>query len=407
MRLEYNAEIPKSMIKRSITFLAAGLASFGLYAVAPAWAESGIKVPGTTLIVRPWVEAEGGYDSNPDNFIDKTGSSFAKTEGGLKIESDTKGQYWGLTLKAKDVYFDNLDLQNRWDFKAAIDASIDLTDIQTVRFGTQFVRDFFSLERADIYTSYADYTLKDPNFRFKLEAKNHVELNLNDEARGNQPPDDFNVSKSEAFDFSRTDGKISLLGFTKEFVQPFAIYDYADVSYLNQVSGASINRNAHEQFGIAGVRLQFSEDFRIDAGARHNDRDFKDRNIDQFDSTWLDVNVYWRPIDTLKITAVAERFIEEPGTSFGLADDTRSVGGTLDWRFMPLWKLTTAGYYDRVEAIGDDFRYNKYQAMMSITYTPTDHIEYFLSGLGKWVDEDVTGDSYDRLKLGAGLRYTF
>ncbi|MEQ1576211.1 MAG: outer membrane beta-barrel protein [Hyphomicrobium sp.] len=396
------------MARRSSSFAIVALAAAGFCAAPTARAEVGIKVPGTSLVVRPYVETEGGYDSNPDNLIVEPGSSFVKTEGGVKFESDTSGQYYGLTLKVKDVYFENLNIENRWDFRAAFNASIDLTSDQTVKFGSQFVRDFFNLERANIYTSYADYTLRQPEFRFKLEGKNHVEQNLNSEARGNLDQDVFNISKSQAFDFSRTDVKVSLLTFTKSsWLQPFVIYDRASLSYFNQASGASIDRNAQEQYGIAGVRLQFDDRFRIDIGARQNMRDFDDRDFKNFDSVWYDLNVYWQPLDTIKVTAIAERFVEEPGTLFGVADDTRTAGVTFDWQFRPQWKLTTAGYYDRTEAIGDDFRYNKYLATMSIVYEPQEHTEYYLSGLGKWVDEEVTGDSYDRYKIGAGLRYKF
>ena len=264
------------------------------------------------------------------------------------------------------------------------------------------------LERANIYSSYAEYQLRDDEYRFKIEGKNHVEQNLNSEARGTLDQDVFNISKSAAFDYSRTEAKVSLIAFTKSsWLQPFVIGDLADISYFNQSTGASIDRNADEHYGIAGVRLKFDESFRIDVGARHNMRDFEDTTFDKFDSTWFDVNVYWQPTEAFKVTAIAERFIDEPSSSFGLADDVRTTGLTVDWKFMPLWKLSTAAFYDRIEAIGDDFINNKYVTTMSLTYEPSDHVQYFLSGLGKWVKEDVSGESYERYKIGAGVRYTF
>jgi hypothetical protein len=84
------------------------LVAIGLVANAAAMAADGFKVPGTSIVVLPYIETEGGYDSNPDNFVDKTGSAFTKIEGGLKAESDVDGRYYGLTLKGKDVHFDNL-----------------------------------------------------------------------------------------------------------------------------------------------------------------------------------------------------------------------------------------------------------------------------------------------------------
>lgn len=154
-------------------------------------------------------------------------------------------------------------------------------------------------------------------------------------------------------------------------------------------------------------RLEFDKSFRIDVGGRVNQREFEDRDIIQFDSAFLDVNLYWRPLDAFKFTAIVERIITGPSTSFGIADDKRTVGTTLDWNFSEHWRLSGAGYYDRVEPIGDDFRYSKFLATLSLSYEPNDKLEYFLSTLGKWVNEEVTGESYDRYKIGVGARRRF
>jgi hypothetical protein len=365
------------------------------------------QVPGTKVEFKPYVEAEGGYDSNSDNLVDNTPSAFEKIEGGLTLSAKTPSEYTALTLRARELHFDDIDRENRWDFKAAFDATFDLSDTQTLKVGTNYFRDFLSLDRADIISSYGDYALRTQDFRFRAEAKSHVEINIEDGGQGDETLDVFNVSRGKAFDFSRTDGRVSLLTFTRFWLQPFVIYDYANLDYFSQVSNPLIDRNANEQFGIAGARVEFDKRFRIDVGLRLNDREFDDDVVHRFSSEYVDVNMFWQPVDALKITGIVERILDEPSTSFGLADDVRSYGSTLDWDFSPRWSLSLSGYYDRVEPIGDDLLYNKLIGTVAVTYEPNDNTELFVSTLGKWVREEETGDEYTRFKVGSGVRLKY
>ena len=156
------------------------------------------------------------------------------------------------------------------------------------------------------------------------------------------------------------------------------------------------------------MRLDFDKTFRVDIGGRYNHREFDDINVvKNFDRGFIDINAYWKPTDAFKATFIVERFLKEPSTSFGQADDVRSVGLTADYRIDQYWRLNLASYYDRVEAIGDDRRYNRYTTSDAITYEPNNSVEIFLSGLAKWVDEEVTDRSYSRFKIGSGVRYKF
>ena len=401
--------------RSSLNTRRAGLASIAVAAlvVAPAFGSSAtaaeIKVPGTTVVFKPYVEGEGGYDTNPDGLFRKVESPFEKIEGGMAVSAKAPNQSYDLFLKAREVHFDNLERENRWDLKAALDTSFDVTNTSKLNFGGYALRDFFSLDKVDVFHSYGEYALREETYRVKVEAKSHVEHNIgSDIFLPGDVVDDFNVSKSDAFDYARTDGKISAIAFTKSMLQPFAIYDFGNLDYYNQIAGASIDRDATEQFAVAGVRLEFDKTFRVDLGGRYNHREFADVNaVHSFDRGFIDINAYWQPTDTFKMTLTVERFLKEPSTSFGLADDVRAFGATADWRFDKKWRLNLGAFYDRIDAIGDNRRYNKYTTTVSLTYEPTSSVEIFLSGLGKWVDEEVTDASYSRFKIGTGVRYKF
>ena len=366
-----------------------------------------VAVPGTTVTFKPYAEVEGGYDSNPDNLVHHKGSAFEKLEAGVVASQTTTDAFYLLALKARDVHFETLDRSQRWDFKAEAEAAFQLSDTSKLKIDGSYLHDSFSLDRADIYKARADYTYKEADYRVRLQAKSHVEKNIGGDERGALDIDVFNATRSSAFDHWRADGQIALLGFTRGWLQPFAIYDYANIDYFSQAADPSIDRNAREQFGIAGLRVQPSKDFRIDLGARLNHREFDEPTLRRFTSTFFDANLFWQPIDELKITAVIERFLRETTTAFGLADDVKSYGMTVDWRVQTAWFIKGSVYYDEIKPIGDDFKFRKVTTSLSVTYRPSDRLELFASGLTRWSHEEFSGDGYDRYKIGGGVRFKF
>ncbi len=364
-------------------------------------------VASPTYSFRPYIETEAGYDSNPDNLFEKDASGFVKLEGGLKASAVMPGQFYGLTLKGRFIEFVDFedDISHRSDFKAALDTAFRISPAESFKTGAYFLRDLISLARADIIHSYSDYSYQGQNFRLKVLGKSHVEHNFDNDVDNGDPF--FSSIRDRAFDFVRSDGQVNLLTFTDSFVQPFAIVDASVINYYNQTTGALINRDATEQYGIAGTRLKFDKNFRIDVGYRVNHRQFDDSVFRRFTSNYIDVNIFWQPNKDVKITGIVERFLQEPNTSLGLADDVRAYGVTVDWRLAPQWRFVGTGTYLREDALGDDLDYRKLVATLALTYDADKHTEVFISTLGKWVEERISGDTYDRYKIGVGVRLKF
>ena len=359
---------------------------------------------------KPYVESEAGYDSNPDNSFDEDGTSLLKLEAGFKATAETESEFYKLAVRGRFIDYHDLpeDIRHRADFRASLDTTIVLSKSETLYAGTYFLRDLISLARADIGNSYLEYALKKDDFRVKLQAKSHVEHNFdNDSQLAGESFDNFSVSRARAFDYARSDGQINVLTFTRSWLQPFAIFDYGNINYYNQVAGASIDRDANEFYAIGGIRLQPASNFRIDAGYRYNYRDMDDQNFSQEEKGYIDLNVFWKPIDTLKVTGIVERHFDEPSSSFGIVEDVKSYGTVVDWDFARDWRLTATGFYDREETVGVDRLDKKYTGTLAVTHYTSQNMEVFLSTLFKHVEEDFTGDSYNRYKVGAGVRLKF
>lgn len=357
---------------------------------------------------KPYVETEAGIDTNPDNRFDQDGSGFVKLETGMRATMERAKEYYALTLKGRFLDFRDLeDEQHRPDFKAAVDTSFTLSDTETLTAGTYFLRDLISLAEADIFHSYLEYAVRTDSFRLKLTGKNHTEHNFDNAAQGTERFDTFVISRPKAFDYARSDGKLSILAFAQGMLQPFFIYDFGHIDYYNQYSAASLDRDATEHFGIGGLRFQPDRNFRIDVGYRLNARDFEDRVTTHKTTDFIDINVFWQPVETLRFTGVVERYFDEATTAFGVVDDVKTYGMTFEWDLDPKWRATGTAYYDRETALGDTLRFDKVTTTMSVTHYWDKNIELFVSGLAKWVEEDLSGESYDRYKIGSGIRVNF
>ena len=186
---------------------------------------------------KPYVETEAGYNSNPDNLVDVDSSSFVKVEGGFKLSSETTNEYYGLAVKGRIIDYVDFepDIQKRTDFRAALDTSFNISSSETLKVGSFFLRDFISLARVDTVHSYSEYTFQGADYRVRLQGRSHIEHNFDNDVRGaTESFVDFSSSRSKAFDYLRTDGQVSLLGFTKSVIQPFVILDAGLIDYYNQ-----------------------------------------------------------------------------------------------------------------------------------------------------------------------------
>ncbi len=254
----------------------------------------------------PYVETEAGVDTNPDNRFREDGTGLVKLETGIRTTIEKQNEFHVLSLRGR--YLDFMDIAeepNRSDFRAALDSEWKISDQQTVSAGTYYLRDMISLPHVDVFHSYLEYAIRAADYRLKLLAKNHTERNFDDEGRGSLSFNDFMISRPQAFDYARSDAKASLLLNTRALLQPFAIYDFAGIDYYNQAAEAVLDRDALEHFAVAGVRFQFSDDFRVDVGYRLNFRSFDDSNIDRKRTDFIDVNVFWQPVATLRFTALS------------------------------------------------------------------------------------------------------
>jgi hypothetical protein len=353
------------------------------------------------------VGTEAGYDSNLDNQLAAHGSRYemirASVSGTLKTsESSTLAMYLG----GRNYWYDSLADAHRYDIDLSLNSRMDLSPGMALKTGAAFYRDKISFNSADIYKAYADLVKEGDFARLRIKLESRTEISTVDDEQGLLDPDVFEVARGRAFDYTKNGVTGSLLMFRKQLIAPFVIANYTNVEYIHQASNPAIDRSANEVWAVAGLRVTLGHGFHIDLGARHNHRDFADKLFTEFSSSHFDGRFKWRPLDGLTIRGVIERQIKEPTTSFGLADDVTTYELGFDQR-VARWTLYGRAYLDHIRPIGDKFDYYKYNWQGGVAYDLGRGAEAYGEYLGRYVAEKITGESYDRGRLGAGIRVHF
>ena len=394
------------------------------------------RIEGTTVVVRPHAEIETGHDSNLDGAHSATGSWFEKTGGGFNIQADAEGQSFFLTLAGHNYLFNSLEKPHRWDVELAGGVTYAFRESAKLKFETSFLRDFYPSHPADVATTRMEFVEDAKTYNLRLMAKATAEHSLSgapgpdfdgddDGSRPDDPdaliervtgsefddadPDqDYpHLPRNTAFDVLRSEANFALKTGTDQAVQPFIIANVADLNYFGQSSLSLIDRNAIEQYAIAGIRLKPSPDFWLDLGGRINHRDFDDLVVSQFTSVWGDARFHWQVNEVLKITGRAERILREPVTSLGLADDVRTFGLSIDWRVSPDVRIEAKGTFDQLAAVGETADREKLFGRLDVFYVLSNRIELFASALGRHYILTTTDTSTERLRIGAGINFKY
>ena len=357
--------------------------------------------------VKTFVGTEVGYDSNLDNRVAARGSPYEMLQmgsSGTLQASSTAAYNW--YLRGREYWYNELDTSHRYDFDIALGARFDVSSDMAVKTGVSYYRDKISINSADIYKAYADLVKESEVFRARLKLDSRTELSTASENQGALDTDVFEVARGKAFDYSKNGVTASLLMLRKQIVAPFFIANYSDIDYFHQAANPAINRSAREAWGVAGIRITLSSDLQIDLGMRHTHRQFEDQAFSEFSSSYFDGRLTWKLGNGLTAQGTVERQIKEPTTSFGLADDVITYEVRLDKKLDP-WTFYGRAFLDHVRPIGENFDYFKYNWAGGAAYELRKDTEIYAEYSAKFVNEKVTSESYDRTRVGAGIRVKF
>ena len=344
---------------------------------------------------------ESGFDSNLDNRVASHGSPFEMIQlGASGAYKPNDSSAYSFYLSGRDFWYNDLAVSQRYDVDAAVGARYDLSQNTALKIGTSYYKDAISLDQFDIYKGFADLVNEGESYRFRMKLDSHTEVSTNESAFASAG------IRNKDFDYTKNGATASLLMWRQMMLAPFIMGNYTDIDYFDQLATSPLDRRAREFWGTTGARVTFNPRLYVDLGVRYNHRDFADQAITHFSSTFYDARMFWRITDGLTLNGVVERQIKEPTTSFGLADDVTTYEVGLEQR-IDRWTIRGRFFVDHIEPIGDPLNYYKFNWFLGLGYQLSKNAEVFTEYLGRHVTERVNDATYERTRVGAGIRVGF
>lgn len=361
------------------------------------------------LTFRPAAEIGFGTDSNLDGRSDAEGSRFEKLTVGLDAEVKSDTDRTRLKLLTRAYRYDNLTVDDRFDIDARLTSDLKLSDTETIRLTTSYLRDAISLDRADIYESFLDYDLRGDLLRAWVSLASTTQLAIPSPFEADLDSDDgvFDPERDEALDYTRNGIQAGMVPWPKSWITPFASGGYARVIFLDPGAEPDFDRDAHDFHAIAGLRLTFGKEWRVDAGWRFNHREFADRIVPSDGNDHPDLRIAWTPSPDLTVTAKVKRAYEETTSVFALVDDVTTYSLVIDKDITDRLSLLIDASWEHEVPIGDVVVYDKLVLRATATYRYSRNVELFADSLVKYVDEHTFDSAYERYRgeVGVRLRY--
>jgi hypothetical protein len=192
--------------------------------------------------------------------------------------------------------------------------------------------------------------------------------------------------------------------FNQAMIAPYIEAGAALVDYLEQPLAGTLNRDAGDYYGKAGVRVTFAPARRADIGGRWNDRVLDDLLYPEFNSNYFDASATWSPSSYFSITAAIDRTIAEPLGAFGRFADVKSYRAGLTYLPFDRVTLSVAGKRETLEDYGSSTLYRVHEVEAEAAYRAASWVQFYAGLYYEHVDEDRGDVDYEEVKVGAGMR---
>jgi hypothetical protein len=380
-------------------------ASDRLQAEEPQVVAVGIEVaPG--IIVTPSVFKEAGYDSNPDKQFDEEGSSFITTGVGLGVSAIGERTLVNLNATGEWRYFiDEVDRDSR--LKGAVEGRVIhmLAPGLALQAGGLFENDEFSFTEDQLAGAFAELGYQDSAVAAFLRSRfTDIRYLESDFVPPEAPEEITPLLRTSSFDAQRAEIGGGVLIGNRHWWGFYGEANLADVNYTNQELEDEIDRDADDAYAKAGIRIVFSPVLHGDFGMRWNRRTLEDDVIDDFNSSYFDGALTWRPSRYFALTATIERVIGEPSATWSRLSDIKSyeIKGT----YQPLDGLSLAfrAVRQNITEIGDNFQYDSTELDARITYDYSARTQVYSEVRYEFFDQNPQDADYERFRALAGVR---
>jgi hypothetical protein len=367
-----------------------------------------IIAPG--IVFAPTVTMEGGYNSNPNElFIGEEGTPYGLTNGTAVFGFLRETGATTLTLRGTYLqYSDDIDNSSRWDAGLALDNAYSVAPNTIATFGAYYLRDEISFVPSDNEGVYGQLAYKLPDFetfaRLKLDQIGYI-----GEFQGGPSIDPVTLLllQPSQFDVQRIEGVSGFIFGPQARIGVYVELGCAKLDYYSQGIENLLDRDATEFWAIGGLRFNLHPSLVVDAGWRVNARQLDDGRVGDQTSNFFDGRLIWVPMDTLRFVAEVDRGFVEPVSSFAVVGDKIHYGLSVAYKARPDLEIGAGVRHDQIDQIGDVFDYHETELSLSMSYQWNEKTAVYGLISNEHVEEQSTGQTYDKLHVGAGTKIRF
>ncbi len=361
------------------------------------------------IVFAPTSNIETGYSSNPDEFFaNAKGSLYGLTNstaviGFLKSTGATTLTFRGTLLQ----YDGDIANSSRWDSGLALDNAYAVGPNTVATFGAYYLRDEISFVPSDNEGAYGQLAYKEPDFetfgRLKFDQIGY----LGNVSSATADPIALLFAQPSQFDVQRIEGVSGFIFGPQARIGVYGELGGANLDYYSQSVENLLDRDATELWATGGLRFNLHPSLVVDAGWRVNARQVEDRQVNDPSTNYFDGRVTWTPVANLSFVAEVDRGFVEPVSSVAVVGDKIHYGASVVYQARPDLEFGANLRHDQIEQIGEDLDYHETELSLSVAYQWNEKATVYGLISNEHVEEQVTGQSYDRLQVGAGTKIKF
>jgi hypothetical protein len=362
------------------------------------------------VIFSPTGTVETGYNSNPDEFFSGAqGTPYGLVNTGAVFGFLNSAGVTTVTLRGTSLQYDG-DIANnsRWDAGAAIDNAYAIGRGTVATFGAYYLRDEISFVPSDNEGGYGQLAYKDQGFetfaRLKIDQIGYLG---SVPGSGSIDPVTLLLLQPSQFNVQRVEGVSGFIFGPQERIGFYGELGGANLDYYTQGVENLLDRDATEFWAISGFRLNLHPSLTLDTGWRVNVRQIENFGASDPTSNFFDGRLTWTPFDKLRFVAEVDRGFVEPVSALAVAGDRTHYGASVVYQARPDVQLGANVRHDRIEQIGDVFEYHETELSLSVNYQWSEKIAIYGLIANEFVEEQSTGQDYNKLHIGAGTKVQF
>lgn len=366
-----------------------------------------IIAPG--IVFAPTMNMETGYNSNPDElFANAEGSLYGLANGTAVIGFLNSTGATTLTFRGTILQYDgDIADSSRWDAGLALDNAYAVAPNTVATFGAYYLRDEIAFVASDNEGAYGQLAYKDADFesfgRLKFDQIGY----LGHVFSATADPIALLFVQPSQFDVQRTEGVSGFIVGPQARIGVYGELGGANLDYYSQNVENLLDRDATELWATGGLRFNLHPSLVVDAGWRVNARQVEDRQVSDPSTNYFDGRVIWTPVANLSFVAEVDRGFVEPVSALAVAGDKIHYGASMIYKAQPDLEFGAALRHDQIEQIGDNLDYHETELSLSVAYQWNEKATVYGLISNEHVEEQVTGQSYDKLQVGAGTKIRF